>query len=179
MTPPPTKENVLDLEVRRKIVQILQDNPGLHLRELARRLDLAVSTAEYHLYHLTKHGVLATREEAGQKCFFPAKGLDYRDTKILSYLRHEAPRRILAELLLEPGLTPGQLREILSMPAPTLSFHLKRLRDADLTVEEADGRTKHVFAQEPERIASLLVGYRESFVDQAIDRFADAWLAMR
>lgn len=38
------------------------------------------------------------------------------------------------------GLTPGVLAERLSMPAPTLSFHLKELLHASLVSQERDGR---------------------------------------
>lgn len=38
------------------------------------------------------------------------------------------------------GLTPGVLAERLTMPAPTLSFHLKELLHAGLVSQERDGR---------------------------------------
>ncbi len=38
------------------------------------------------------------------------------------------------------GLTPGVLAERLTMPAPTLSFHLKELLNAGLVSQERDGR---------------------------------------
>ena len=38
------------------------------------------------------------------------------------------------------GLTPGVLAERLTMPAPTLSFHLKELLHGGLVSQERDGR---------------------------------------
>ena len=38
------------------------------------------------------------------------------------------------------GLTPAVLAEILSVPAATLSFHLKELLNADLVSQERSGR---------------------------------------
>jgi hypothetical protein len=43
---------------------------------------------------------------------------------------------------------------------------------------EPDGRTKRLYVVDPERVANLLVTYRRSFLDEAVDRFADAWLAL-
>lgn len=176
--PPPTPDTVLDLEARRRIVRFVQESPGLHMRELAARLQMPVSTLEYHCYQLVKHGQLATRETAGFKAFYPGEGMDRRDKDILYLVRHEAPRKVCSHLLLNPGATPKELREVLGVTGPTLSFHLNKLRDAGILREEPDGRTKRLYVQEPERVANLLVTYRRSFLDDAVDRFADAWMAL-
>ena len=115
MPPPPTADTVLDLEARRRIVEFVRANPGLHLRELAARLDMAVSTLEYHGYQLVKHGHLVTRESAGFKAYYPGGGMDRRDKDILYLVRHEAPRRICSHVLLAPGCTPKDVREALGI----------------------------------------------------------------
>jgi ArsR family transcriptional regulator, arsenate/arsenite/antimonite-responsive transcriptional repressor len=38
------------------------------------------------------------------------------------------------------GMTPGQLAETLTVPSPTLSFHLKELAHAQLVSQEREGR---------------------------------------
>lgn len=178
MPPPPTADTVLDLEARRKIVDFVRENPGLHMRELASRLDMAVSTLEYHGYQLVKHGHLVTRESAGFKAYYPGEGMDRRDKDILYLVRHEMPRRICSHVLLNPGTTPKDVREALGMSAPTLSFHLNKLRAANVLREEPAGRTKLLFVNDPERVANVMVTYRKSFLDDAVDRFAAAWLAL-
>lgn len=176
--PPPTPDTVLDLEARRRIAAFVRESPGLHMRELALRLNMPVSTLEYHCYQLVKHGQLVTRESAGFKAFYPGEGMDRRDKDILYLVRHDAPRRICTHLLLNPGATPKDLREVVGVTGPTLTFHLNKLRKAEILREEPDGRTKRLFVQDPERVASILVTYRRSFLDDAVDRFADAWLAL-
>ncbi|HUR25588.1 MAG TPA: helix-turn-helix domain-containing protein [Candidatus Thermoplasmatota archaeon] len=176
--PPPTPDTVLDLEARKRIVRFVQESPGLHMRELAARLDMPVSTLEYHCYQLVKHGQLVTRETAGFKAFYPGEGMDRRDKDILYLVRHDAPRRICTHVLLNPGAAPKDLRQVIGVSGPTLSFHLKKLRSAGILREEPDGRTKRLFIEDPERVANILVTYRRSFLDAAVDRFADAWLAL-
>lgn len=176
--PPPTKQNVLDLDVRRRIVDAVKEHPGLHLRGLADLLDLPVSTLEYHCYQLVRHKFLSTRQEGAFKAFYPEDGIDRRDKDILYVVRHEAPRRICAYLLLNDGATPKDVRQEIGLAAPTLSFHLKKLRDAGMIEEEPAGRTKLLHIVDPERVASILVGYRQSFVDDAVDRFAEVWLEL-
>lgn len=177
--PPPTREDVLDLPMRRRIVAAVEANPGLHLRGLADHLELAVSSLEYHCYHLLRTEHLVARDVGGHKAFFPAEGLDRRDKDILGLVRQDAVRRICAHLALHPESTPKQLREVVGLSAATLSFHLKKLRTAGLTEETAAGRTKHIRLVDAERVANVLVTYRESFLDQAVDRFAKTWMGLR
>ncbi len=174
--PPPTKKTVLDLQVRQRIVGCISENPGLHLRALAERLDMPVSTLEYHCYQLVKTDHLVTRETAGFKAFYPAEGMDRRDKDILYLVRQEAPRRVCAHLLLHPGATPKDLKAATGLSGPTLSFHLKKLLAADLLLEEPAGRTKLLSLSDEERVANVLVTYRKSFLDDTVDAFAATWL---
>jgi DNA-binding transcriptional ArsR family regulator len=159
-------------------VEFVRQNPGLHLRELAARIDMPVSTLEYHCYQLAKHGHLTARDSAGFKAYYPGEGMDRRDKDILYLVRHEAPRRICSHLLLNPGSTPKEIKAMLQVSGPTLTFHLNKLRSAGILREEQAGRTKRIFVVDPERVAGVLVTYRQSFVDDAVDRFAEAWLSL-
>ncbi len=62
---------------------------------------------------------------------------------VLSSLAHES-RLIVFRLLVSAGpdgKTPGEIAELLSMPAATLSFHLKELRIAGLVNMQKQGRS--------------------------------------
>lgn len=178
MPPPPTKENVLDLDVRRDIVAYVTEHPGVHMRAIAEALGMAVSTVEYHCHQLTRHDCITSRDDGGLKVYFPAMGLDRRDKDVLYVVRHDSPRRICTELILEPGMTPKDLKARVGISGATLSFHLNRLRNAGILEEEPAGRTKKLSVTDPERIANVLVTFRQSFVDEAVDQFAETWLMM-
>ena len=171
-------DSVLDLASRRRIYDAVREHPGLHLRALAEKLGMPVSTLEYHTHMLQRHGHLVTREAGGFKAFYAGETLDRRDKDILYVVRHDVPRRVCAHLILHPGATPGDLKGATGLSGPTLSFHLKRLRKGGLVREEPAGRTKRLFVEDPERVAGLLVAYRQSFLDDAVDRFAETWLEL-
>ncbi len=173
---PPTRENALDLPVRRHILDVVSENPGVHMRGLADMMEMALSSLEYHLYHLTRTGHLVTRETGGYKAFYPADGIDRRDKDILYLVRQEAVRGICMHLLLNPGCTPKEIKEAVDISGPTLSFHLKKLREAGLLAEVPSGRTKLICLDDDERVANVLVTYKKSFVDRTVDRFAKTWL---
>lgn len=153
--------SVLELDSRRRIVEAVRDHPGIHLRGLADLLQMPVSTLEYHCHVLQKGGHLATRATGKFKAFFVPDGVDRRDKDILYVVRHEAPRRICRHLLEHPGSTPGELCAVVRLSPPTLSFHIKKMRNANLLREERDWRQKRLFVEDPERVAEVLAHLRD------------------
>jgi len=58
-----SKKNILKLEIRRKIYDFVDKNPGLHVREISRRMDIPINTLIYHIKYLKKLDVTAPRHE--------------------------------------------------------------------------------------------------------------------
>ena len=48
------KNKILELPQRRIIFNYISEHPGLHLRELSRRIDIPYSSIRYHLYYQEK-----------------------------------------------------------------------------------------------------------------------------
>lgn len=169
-------ENLLELDGRRRIYDRVRRVPGTHLRQLQRDLALPLGTLEYHVHQMEKAGLLVTREDGRFKAFFVNDELDRRDRDFLYYLRQDMPRRIAMEIVSEPGISFQELSSRLPIGMSTLSFHLKKLRLASVVMEERDGPRKIYLCTDPERVRSLIVRYRSTFLDDVVDRFADAWL---
>ena len=170
------KHQLLELDNRRRIYDHLKAAPGTHLRALQRELAMPIGTLEYHLYQMEREGLLVTREDGRFKSYFTQENLDRRDRDVLYYLRQEMPRRIALEVANEPGIRFQTLAGRLPISASTLSFHLKKLLHAHIVVEHAIGREKAYTSPDAERVKKLVVQYRTTFVDDVVDRFADAWL---
>ena len=64
-------KEVLDLESRRRIFDLLTEYPGLHLRELERRLQMDVRGLQYHLEWLEGRGAVSTLREGGYLRYYP------------------------------------------------------------------------------------------------------------
>lgn len=172
----PEPDSLLELATRRRIYQRLLAAPGTHLRQLQRDLDMPMGTLEYHLYQMERAGLLVVRDEGRFKAYFVEEGLDRRDRDILYYLRQRVPRRLAMEIANAPGITFQELAGRVGVGASTLSFHLKKLRRAGLVEERRIGAQKAYVCTDAQRVQSLVVRYRSSFVDAVVDRFADAWL---
>lgn len=169
-------QELLGLASRRRIYDALVGAPGLHFRQLERTLSMAKGTLEYHLRQMERAELLVTREDGRYKAYYPNADLDRRDRDVLYWLRQAMPRRIALEVAHEPGLTFQELAQRLPISKSTLSFHVHKLVGAGVLGGQPAGRSVAYDCTDPERIKRLVLRYRSSFVDDVVDRFAEAWL---
>ena len=57
------KEDTLALEARREIYNLILANPGLHEREIGRKLEMSLSTLDYHLHYLEKREIVTSKKD--------------------------------------------------------------------------------------------------------------------
>ena len=168
-------ENLLALETRKKIFELIEKRPGLHKREIARAMGMSLSTIDYHLHHMEKKGLVEARLDGKYKRYFIRKEGKKEDKRIFSMLRQEVPRRILLFLISHPKAIHKEICEHIGKAPSTISFHMKKLIKEGLVEEIAMGKEKAYVVKDEEKVIDLLITYRESFVDRAVDRFIDAW----
>lgn len=130
---------VLDNDVRRSIRDAVADQPGIHFREVARRLDLSHGHLEHHLRKLRRAGVLVERQLDGFRCFFVPEDLDPVLEEALPATKPEGARRILVTLEAGPARGLRDLARELGLAASTVSHHLSQLEDAGLVVGDRSG----------------------------------------
>jgi len=80
-------------------------------------------------------------------------------------------------LLLEKDVAShSDLLQDFEISPSTLSFHLNKLVKNKILNREKQGRVRFYSIIEKDRIIETLITYRESFLDEVVDRFADVWL---
>lgn len=174
----PETHALLELDARKRIYRHIEANPGVHMRQLSRDLEMPLGTLEYHLHHMESADLLSTREDGRFKAYFTNTMMDRRDKDVLYWLRQRIPRRISTALLLHPGWTHRDLIADVGVGASTVTFHIKKLLNAAIVREERHGRMKRYWVIDAERVANVLIRYRQSFLDDLVDRFAEAWLGI-
>jgi len=170
--------DALELETRRRIYAEVSRFPGTYLRELQRALGLQPGQLEYHLDVLVKAGLLSAQEEGGRKRYFVAAEVSHPDKAVIGLLRQRAVRRILLEILVRPGARFQEILAAVGGAKSTLSFHLRKVTDTGLVLAERAGRERAYRVADEERVAQLLITHRASFLDEAVDRFAEVWLGL-
>jgi DNA-binding transcriptional ArsR family regulator len=163
--------------MRRRIVALVQDYAGLHLREIARQLDTSVALVEYHLPALEDAGLVHVDRGDRYLRVFPSgprhPKADRRDREWLGLLREATPMAV-ALYLMDRG-RPARHTHIavaLDIGKSSLSFHLNKLRDAGLIAQDDEDR--YMLADKA-RLMRLLVQHRPA--PDVSSRFARLWLA--
>jgi predicted transcriptional regulator len=157
--------------VRIKLLVSLQ--PGLHLRELQRRIGLSFSSTRYHVDRLTKDGEIDRVEDNGYSRIYPA-GLDERDRVLLSLVRRETDRRILSSFLRGNGLSQQRLTDLTGLAKSTVSEHLATLLKLGVLRTKTGGERRIFELADPAKIDTMLNLYPH-LLGKATRRFIDLW----
>lgn len=171
------KEDYLALETRRKIYELISKSPGLHKREIARELNMSLSTIDYHLHYMEKKSLVTAKFDGKYKRYFVAEAKP-EDKRILPLLRQETPRRIILFLLEKPRAIHKEICQHVKKAPSTVSFHLKKLIEAGIIEEISLGKEKAYVVKNPEKVIDLLVTYKSTFLDRAVDKFVDTWMSL-
>lgn len=170
------KNKSLELKTRRTIYNFILKHPGMHERELSRKLILPLSTLDYHLYHLKKRNIITSKTDGHYTQFFAEGKIGAKEKKIIATLRKNVCRKLVMFLLLNKNANHKSIRSHLGLAPSTTSFHLNKLVNLEVIDFSQIGRETKYYIKEPDYVSDLLVTYRKSFFDSAVDRFADTWL---
>lgn len=158
----------LEADRRRRLYEALMAYPGLHLAELARQADVEEKLARYHIRVLVKSGLATKKREGNKNLYYPKveaelgskEVIDRRDKEALGLLRRPVPlRMVLALLDAEEGLTMGEIAEAAAVSRSTATYHVEKLKDAELVRVEVEGRARRVHLDDHQRVSELLSEY--------------------
>jgi predicted transcriptional regulator len=169
------KDEILENENRRKIYDVIVENPGIHLRELQRVLDTPLTTLEYHLSYLVRRKIIHSENDQHFKRYY-AKPLEKEDKKVIVALRQKRLREIVLLVLSKEKVKYQFFCEYLNLPNSTLSFYLKYLVDNGILAKEKVGYETLYTVKDEDRVAKVLIAYRSSFLDKLVDKSLDTWL---
>lgn len=172
-------EDALALEARRRIYSLLLASPGVYFREVQRKVDMPTGALEYHLKYLEDKGMIICIREKGHTRYFAKEGLDPKEREIMRALRNKNDRNVLMHLLLNPDSGYEEIMEKCSMSRTSAAESLERLKAMNLVKEGRDERRNIYSVNDPEEVAKLLIAYRESFIDQTVERFIKLWKEMK
>lgn len=172
------KVDDLALEVRRKIYRYISNYPGLHERELSRTLQIPLGTLDYHLHYLKKRNLIMVRSDGRYSRYYIVGSMGVVEKKILGILRQKTTRKIVLFLLLNPNSTHRVICNHLNLAPSTTSFHLGNLVNLEVLIRKQKGRESLFSVCNPETISDLLITYRKSFLDKAVDQFIDVWFEL-
>jgi DNA-binding transcriptional ArsR family regulator len=127
---------------RTRILEAVAGSPGINVRQLCQRLDLAWSTVAYHL------GVLRHRQalhvtKAGRDLHLFCGDVPQGVRAALRVLRDDDAERVLEAVLETPNQGVYWLSTTLGLSHKVVRKHLGRLRDAGLVEKMGEYRPRY------------------------------------
>ena len=169
------EKKALELEVRRKIYQIVRRYAGTHFREIERKSKLATGSVQYHLDYLARQGLIKVEKESNNVRYFP-KDFKSENKKIMGFLRQKSMRDILLFVLTHDNCNHEQIVQYVKLAPSTVSWHLRKLEDANIIGFVKKGRKKYyTILIDKDEVINLLITYQESFFDSIVDNIVEMW----
>ncbi|HEV8359761.1 MAG TPA: MarR family transcriptional regulator [Candidatus Thermoplasmatota archaeon] len=134
-------------DTRARMVARLREQPGLHLRALARELDMTPQNASYHLRQLLAEERVREARVGARRCFFAAgHGRAARAAMADQLAAQGAQReRVLLAVLAAPGIHQAAIARELRVEPTSVRHAVRGLLAAGLVEEQAeDGRRGYV-----------------------------------
>jgi predicted transcriptional regulator len=169
------KDEILENARRHKIYFAIKNNPGLHIRELQKLVDIPFSSLQYHLNYMTRRNVIV-EEEGKHFTRYYSTPLSPEDKKILIILRHKRMRDIVMLILYNQKIKYQTLTETFKMPTSTLSLYVKRLLENNIMERTKIGYESIFTIKNENQIAKILIAYQASLSDTLVDKWAKTWL---
>ncbi|HET6398583.1 MAG TPA: MarR family transcriptional regulator, partial [Candidatus Thermoplasmatota archaeon] len=136
------KGEVLENEVRARVHDVIQQEPGVSLEQVRERAGVAWGTTVHHVRRLESHGLVVSVRQGNRRLLFPANTPASRNRTALAALADDTSRRVALLVYSRPGIAQKDLCEALGMRNPAASKQLAKLAHAGLVHVTPDGRRR-------------------------------------
>jgi predicted transcriptional regulator len=167
-------DEAVALTPRDKIYSTIAGNPGLHFREIQRRVGIATGALQYHVDYLKKKNFIK-EEKQGKFSHFYALRTEQVDSKLMNLLRQESVRKIVLFLMNRRMATLQSISKMVLLSPSTTSFHMQKLTEGGIVAQKNMRGKIYFFLTDKESVLKLIVQYKKSFLDELVDNFVDVW----
>ena len=169
------KSDILQLDTRRRIYELILSSPGFHFREIKRKLDLKIGVLEYQLDILEKQELIVRKKDGYYTRYFVRDKMSPREKEIISLLRLKIPRHIVLFLYFNPDSCNKDMLDEMNLPSSTLSYYLRKLVRSDILTDHVSGRNTFYSIKNRTQVMKILTAYKSSFFDEMTDRLTELW----
>ncbi|MHB8632879.1 MAG: winged helix-turn-helix transcriptional regulator [Thermoplasmatota archaeon] len=143
-----TRRAVEDHPRRRRILSVVEADPGIHFLALGRACGLGRGALEHHVGKLVSGGLLQRRVTKGYTCFFPVDASSPALAAAGS-ARSQGAQRILQVVREQPGLSQKAVADRTGLDPSTVAHHVRRMAAAGWLATERRGRTVRLSPTDP------------------------------
>ena len=157
------------IENRKLIFDYVSDNPGSHLRKIARDLDVRLGTLRYHLDYLEKKGLIVSQKQNNLKMYFVSGKLKPQEKTLTQLLQQKHFRDIILALIESPDLSFSQIAGKVSMSPSATSKYINILRDKEILSYKKYGREKKYHINDEKSVVELLKTYKNFMANMSYE----------
>jgi predicted transcriptional regulator len=162
-----------------RILLFIQQNPGCHLREIKRELNLSMGTIQYHINLLEKDGRILSERRSLHRFYFPVGIFDENQKNVLKILHQDTAREILLYIIERDNPTQTDIAESIKISHASINWHLQRLLSLGLIDETREGKyKKYQFIGNRNLLVKLLQNYHPSLWNKWSNRLAEMFLSL-
>lgn len=134
------RSELMDNELRDRIMQLLVDSPGSYLGKMGRDLKVPTSTLKYHLNILRSFDLVTTVKKGRCRHYFPKRRrFSDHEKRMFAALEHAPTRRMIEIVGLHPGVSQAGLVELTGLSQSTVAWHLGKLEGMSLIESQRHG----------------------------------------
>ena len=163
------------------VLKYIQENPGCHLRKIKKEVHVSMGSVQYFLSKLENNGKITSQRKGLHKHYFPIGIFEENEREILQFLTRETDREIIFFIIENVNPTQTDIKRALRISSSAINWHLRRLIDSEIIVEERDRKYKRYSLSSKVNssyIGILLKNYYPSIWDKWSSRLAEMFLSL-
>ena len=135
------RSNVLENKSRNRLYGFIKSCPGSYFSEIIKAIGLNRGTVEYHLGMMKAEDMIVFIKTNGKKHYFLNHSTyEKEEQTVIAELKNDVHRMIILEILNNQSVNHKTLAEKMGVSAPTITEHIKHLKEQGIVKAETKGR---------------------------------------
>jgi predicted transcriptional regulator len=170
--------------IEHKLLKSINAQPGIRYRELLRLFGLTNGVLTYHISSLERsQQIIVDRNNKSKVTRYYTNYIPAEESCIIGHIRNDTARQIILCIVEHNNrlCTFNDIVRYTKRSPSTISWHLKRLRDAGIVVSvrysgqaQYNGHCQYLYKViDMELVTNVLSKYKESFADKVLNNYTE------
>jgi predicted transcriptional regulator len=153
------------------LLKHIEEYPGLRYRQLLRLTNIVNGVLSYHLKQLERSKQIRVNRTKSKETRYYSINTPNEEFYIIGYMRNKPSRRIISYLLEHHSCTFNEIVEYTGKAPSTISWHLKRLKDAGIVSFRYYRQHQVYELTNGEVVAETFYKYKDRIADKILDNY--------
>ncbi|MFX1237841.1 MAG: winged helix-turn-helix transcriptional regulator [Promethearchaeota archaeon] len=138
--------NIFENKYRRKIIDKVLEEPGIHNNELIRQCNIQNGQLKWHLNVLLRYNIIKQVKIGQYNTFYPILSFNQNSKVGMAFLSKSKTTLIILNIIEKnPGINSSAIARQLNLARSTLKYHIDKLSRKHLISIQANGNKKSLY----------------------------------